>query len=112
MLKKTAISIVEIFEDLLEENGILIPDEDRPEDNDAPLYGCTYANLIDDVSDVIISVFEGLRNELKDELVNIINEREGINDSNPKAEQLDAMYLSVTSKLASTDAALNVLRNE
>lgn len=48
-VKRLAMNIIEIFENLLEENGIVVPDPDRPEDNDTPLYGCTWANLVDDI---------------------------------------------------------------
>ena len=47
-----AARILELFEDVLIENGIRIPspdDEQRDEDNDAPLYGQTYAELLDEV---------------------------------------------------------------
>jgi hypothetical protein len=51
--EQTARAVVELFEDLLERHGIIIPDDDRPEDNDAPLYGCTWANLVDQVAAII-----------------------------------------------------------
>jgi hypothetical protein len=45
-----AIAIVELFEDLLEKHNIIIPDDDRPADNDAPLYGCTWGNLVEEIA--------------------------------------------------------------
>lgn len=53
--RQLAIDLVEIFEDLLEEHGIIVPDPDREYDNDTPLYGCTWANLVDDVEEKILS---------------------------------------------------------
>lgn len=55
--RNEAARIVELFEDVLIENGIRIPspdDEQRDEDNDAPLYGQTYADLLDDVERYLV----------------------------------------------------------
>lgn len=49
----TARAIVECFENLLELHGITIPDDDRPAGNDAPLYGCTYGDLLDQIKDLL-----------------------------------------------------------
>ena len=51
--RELAQKIVEVFEDLLEEHGIIVPDADRPEDNDTPLYGCTYGELVDRIEEVL-----------------------------------------------------------
>lgn len=51
--KETAVAIVERFEDLLERHGIMIPDDDRPADNDAPIYGTTYGNLVDEIKMIL-----------------------------------------------------------
>lgn len=51
-VRQYSASIVELFEDLLEANGIIIPDEDRTTE-DAPLFGCTYANLEDDITIIL-----------------------------------------------------------
>ena len=49
-LREYSIEIVELFEELLEEHNITIPDEDRTGDeNEARLYGMTYSNLEEDV---------------------------------------------------------------
>ena len=48
-----AINIVELFEDFLEEHGIIIPDDDRPADNNTPIYGVTWSNLVDEVATLI-----------------------------------------------------------
>lgn len=45
-----AIMILDIFEEMLDEKGIKIPDEDRTGDeSEACLYGMTYANLEDEI---------------------------------------------------------------
>ena len=54
--QEIAAEICELFEDLLDKHGILIPDEDRPEGNDTSLYGMTYGCLLGDVEDIIIDV--------------------------------------------------------
>ena len=49
-----AITILEMFEDVLEEKGIKIPDEDRTGDeSEACLYGLTYADLEDKIVDLL-----------------------------------------------------------
>lgn len=51
-LRPYANEICELFEDLLDEHGITIPDEDdyqKEEDNCARLYGMTYVELEDNV---------------------------------------------------------------
>ena len=49
-INRMAFDIVEIFEDMLEEKDILIPDKDRQgEENEAPLYGMTYVNLVNEI---------------------------------------------------------------
>lgn len=43
--------IVELFEDLLDQHGIIVPDDDRTgAEGESPIYGVTYGNLVDDVS--------------------------------------------------------------
>lgn len=50
-------AICELFEELLEKYGIDIPDEDREgNDGEARIYGITYAELEDNVSDIIEQV--------------------------------------------------------
>ena len=45
-LREYSVDICELFEDLLEENDISIPDEEREgEPNEARIYGTTYADL-------------------------------------------------------------------
>lgn len=49
-----AIMILDIFEDMLEEKGIIIPDEDRKGDeSEACLYGSTYYGLEDEIAKLL-----------------------------------------------------------
>ena len=49
-----AIMILDIFEDMLEEKGIMIPDEDRKgDDGEACLYGGTYYELEDEITKLL-----------------------------------------------------------
>lgn len=53
-IRQQAMRIVELFEDLLEEHGMMIPDDDRTgAEGEAPIYGVTYGNLVDDVEALI-----------------------------------------------------------
>lgn len=46
-----AIMILDIFEDMLDEKGIMIPDDDRTgNDGEACLYGCTYGDLEEEIT--------------------------------------------------------------
>lgn len=48
--------IVEVFEDFLDRRGIVIPNEDKEEDEGASnIYGCDFAELSDNVEEVLIS---------------------------------------------------------
>jgi len=55
-----AARIVELFEDVLVNNGVKIPSDDdsqRGEDNDAALYGNVYSDLLDEVEGMICRLF-------------------------------------------------------
>ena len=46
-----AIMILDIFEDMLDEKGIMIPDDGRTGDEgEACLYGCTYGDLEEEIT--------------------------------------------------------------
>lgn len=46
-----AIMILDIFEDMLDKKGIMIPDDDRTGDEgEACLYGCTYGDLEEEIT--------------------------------------------------------------
>ena len=49
-----AIRILDVFEEMLESKGILIPDEDRTGDeSEACLYGITYAELENEIAELL-----------------------------------------------------------
>ena len=49
-----AIRILDIFEEMLENKGIMIPDEDRTGDvSEACLYGMTYAELENEIAELL-----------------------------------------------------------
>ena len=72
-LREYSVDICELFEDLLEEHGISIPDEDRegrPEE--ARLYGTTYADL----EYKVLNILNDFMNEIlyhPDASIDIIN---------------------------------------
>lgn len=54
-----AILIAELFENLLDEHNIYVPDEDRTgEEGEACLYGTTYYNLVDDIDEILAKYIE------------------------------------------------------
>ena len=49
-----AIQILDVFEEMLEKKGIMIPDEDRTGDeSEACLYGMTYADLENAIEELL-----------------------------------------------------------
>ena len=71
-----AISIVEIFEDLLSEYNIRVPspeDYQREPDNDAAFYGSIYADLVDKVEERLVDIL----NQHKVNTKIVINEFSG-----------------------------------
>lgn len=52
-IESIANSVIDAVEDILDEKGVIVPDEDRPEGNDTPFYGCTWATVRDAVVQVI-----------------------------------------------------------
>ena len=54
-----AIEILDMFEDVLDEHGILVPDEDRTgAEGEACLYGMTYGRLEDAITDMLAEYIE------------------------------------------------------
>ena len=54
-----AAAIVEMFEKVLEEKGMVVPspeDAEKDPDNDAPLYGSVYFDLLDEVETRLINI--------------------------------------------------------
>lgn len=111
MINLVATNIVEAFEDLLERHDIIIPDEDRPDENDTPIFGCAYGDLVDRVESIIIDSLENSYYRLRDRLTDIINEREGISDSNLSSEELDELYCSAVLKMDAVKCAIDVFQN-
>lgn len=61
-LRTYAIGICDVFEDLLDEHDITIPDDDRTGDeNEARIYGATYY----DTEDAIVDILERLVKKIK-----------------------------------------------
>ena len=53
--------LVEIFEEILESNGIIVPspeDDEKEHDNGAVLYGSVYSDLLDEVESRVIELLE------------------------------------------------------
>ena len=71
--RQLAIDIIELFENVLEQHNIIIPDDDRPEDNDTPLYGMTYANLEDEIVYAIESALHPSIEEFKEITVDLLD---------------------------------------
>lgn len=54
-----AIMILDIFEGMLNDKGIIIPDEDREGDEDeACLYGTTYYELEDEITELLCNYID------------------------------------------------------
>lgn len=53
--------IIEFFEEVLEQNGIIVPspeDDEREADNCATLYGSVYSDLLDEVEGALIEMLK------------------------------------------------------
>ena len=69
-LRECSVDIVELFEDILEQYNIDIPDEDRTGDeSEARLYGMTYSNLEEDVVAILEDLVKNVK-EHKDAEIN------------------------------------------
>lgn len=63
-IRNETANILEIFDDVLVENGIKVPspeDDDRGEDNEAALYGSVYYDLFDEVEYILMHIVEQVR---------------------------------------------------
>ena len=64
-LRKYSIAICELFEDLLDMHNIDIPDDDREgEEDEARLYGTTYYDLEDAVTDILYKLIKDVENQV------------------------------------------------
>lgn len=57
-IREEAVSILDCFEELLDEKGIMIPSDDRDDDNEdeACIFGTEYYDLEDRVSEILTSL--------------------------------------------------------
>lgn len=63
-LRPIANEICELFENLLDKHNIDIPDEDREgNEEEAHIYGMTYAELEDKVKEVLIDLAEQIKRD-------------------------------------------------
>lgn len=63
-VRRFALTICNLFENLLDEYNIDIPDDDREgNDEEAHIYGMTYAQLEDDVKEILIEFAENIKRE-------------------------------------------------
>lgn len=56
-----AVLIIEEFENVLDRYGIKVPspeDDERDNENSAPLYGSTYSDLFDIIENMLIDILE------------------------------------------------------
>lgn len=63
-LRPIANEICELFEDLLDKHNIDIPDEDREgNEEEAHIYGMTYAELEDKVKEILVEFAEKIKRD-------------------------------------------------
>lgn len=63
-LRPIANEICELFEDLLDKHNIDIPDEDREgNEEEARIYGMTYAELEDKVKEILVDFAEQIKRD-------------------------------------------------
>lgn len=63
-VRPIANEICELFEELLDEYGIDIPDEDREgNEEEAHIYGMTYAELEDKVKEILVEFAEQIKRD-------------------------------------------------
>lgn len=60
-IKNETANILDMFDDMLSENGIKVPspeDDEREEDNEAALYGSVYYDLFDEIEYILTHIVE------------------------------------------------------
>jgi len=63
-VRPIANEICELFEELLDKHNIDIPDEDREgSDEEAHIYGMTYAELEDKVKEILVDLAEQIKRD-------------------------------------------------
>ena len=104
--KQLAIEIINLFEDVLEEHNIIIPDSDRPEGNDTPLYGTTYGNLVDEITDALEDKeLDAAREAVKDLILDVVDRTEGLSED-------DEVVLILNDIYGQLDRIKNLLKEE
>lgn len=69
-LRPYANAIVELFEELLDEHNIMIPDDDREgNEGEAPIYGCTYFDLEDSIVNLLCKLASEIDSQCTVELI-------------------------------------------
>ena len=62
-IRQISAEVADIYDSLLADNDILVPDEDREGDEDeAPLYGETYSTFEDGITGELAKIVSGVRN--------------------------------------------------
>lgn len=61
-IRQISAEIADIFDSLLADNDIMVPDEDREGNEDeAPLYGATYSDFEDGITEQLADIVAGVR---------------------------------------------------
>ena len=63
-IRNETADILDMFDDMLTENGIKVPspeDDERGEDNDVALYGSVYYELFDRLEDALVEIIERVK---------------------------------------------------
>jgi hypothetical protein len=61
-IRQISAEVADIFDSLLADNDIMVPDEDREGDEDeAPLYGATYSDFEDGITEQLAEIVTGVR---------------------------------------------------
>lgn len=61
-IRQISAEVADIYDSLLADNNIMVPDEDREGDEDeAPLYGCTYSDFEDGITEQLSNIVAGVR---------------------------------------------------
>lgn len=61
-IRQISAEIADIFDSLLADNDIIVPDEDREGNEDeAPLYGATYSDFEDGITEQLADIVAGVR---------------------------------------------------
>ena len=63
-IRQISAGMADIYDSLLADHNIMIPDDDREGDVDeAPLYGCTYSEFEDGITEQLAALVSGVRGD-------------------------------------------------